>query len=170
VVTTERPGATMVNGGLSIAEQCIDRQVRTELFRGRQIELVTGRENAAPAALRAVLAGHDLRRWMFTDRRRSHRPNVHLAAHERLRPGIPQPQRDPRPFGRSGRNAAACGLFLDLRPDPRPPRLVFQLPAPAWPPGAEAAPGSPPLLRGAMVGQQPLTGSQRQPGRHVRQR
>ncbi len=32
----------MVNGGLSIAEQCVDRQARTELFRGRQIELVTG--------------------------------------------------------------------------------------------------------------------------------
>ncbi len=138
----------MANGGLSIAEQCIDRQARTEMFRGRQIELVTGRvllhalddhgqplcghdkaqltqtgqpwnagylphlprchnclsraadasvpgqpghdegpparpaqasgvdirtahgtglENAAAAALRAVLAGHDLRRWMFTD-------------------------------------------------------------------------------------------------------
>jgi hypothetical protein len=138
----------MVNGGLSIAEQYIDRQARTELFRGRQIELVTGRvvlhalddherplcghdkvqltrtglpwnagylphlprchtcrsratgaplpgrpgyeagppartaqasdvdirtahgsdrESAAAAALRAVLAGHDLRRWMFTD-------------------------------------------------------------------------------------------------------
>jgi len=138
----------MVNGGLSIAEQCVDRQARTELFRGRQIELVTGRvvlhalndhgqalcghdegqltqtgqpwddgylphlprcpscmaqiadaqaparpgcevgphgraaqasgvdirtahgtdrENTASAALRAVLAEHDLRRWMFTD-------------------------------------------------------------------------------------------------------
>jgi hypothetical protein len=28
---------------LSMAEQCIDRQVKTELFRGRQIELITGR-------------------------------------------------------------------------------------------------------------------------------
>jgi len=126
---------------LSIAEQRTDRQARTELFRGRQIELVTGRvllhalddhgrplcgrdqgqltpagrpwdagylphlprcqdctaqagdapvpgqpgraaqasgvdirtahdtdrENAASAALRAVLAEHDLRRWMLTD-------------------------------------------------------------------------------------------------------
>ncbi len=138
----------MVSGGLSIAEQCVDRQARTEVFRGRQIELVTGRvmlhalddhgqplcgydkgqltetgqpwnagylphlprcqsctariadapvpvrprcddgpparaaqasgvdirtahgtgrENAASAARRAVLAEHDLRRWMFTD-------------------------------------------------------------------------------------------------------
>jgi hypothetical protein len=149
----------MVDSHLSIAEQRIDRQARTELFRGRQIELVTGRvllhalddhgqslcghdrgqltpvgqpwdagylphlprcqscmaqvtdtpppgppahdsppghdsppahhdppgraaqaggvdirtahdtghENAASAALRAVLAEHDLRRWMFTD-------------------------------------------------------------------------------------------------------
>jgi len=136
-----------VNSRLSVAEQRIDRQARTELFRGRQIELVTGRvllhalddhgqplcghdqgpltpagrpwdagylphlprcqsctaqvtdapvpgqpghdgpagraaqasgvdirtahdtgrENTASAALRAVLAGHDLRRWMFTD-------------------------------------------------------------------------------------------------------
>jgi hypothetical protein len=137
----------MVNG-LSMAEQYIDLQARTEVFRGRQIELVTGRvvlhaldgdgrplcghgkgqltpagqpwhagylphiprcrtclsrvadapapgqpdhdsgpsaraaqasgvdiraahgtdgENAALAALLAVLAGHDLRRWMFTD-------------------------------------------------------------------------------------------------------
>ncbi|MDQ2816334.1 MAG: hypothetical protein M3Z75_31955 [Actinomycetota bacterium] len=134
--------------GLSIAEQYVDRQARTELFRGHQIELVTGRvvlhalddhgqplcghdkehlaeigqpwdatylphlprcrgctsrtsdaaasrqlgfldgpsagaaqasgvdirtangtgrENEAAAALRAVLSGHDLRRWMFTD-------------------------------------------------------------------------------------------------------
>jgi hypothetical protein len=125
----------MVNGGLSIAEQWVDQQARTEMFRGREIELVTGRvvlhaldehgqplcdhdkgqltptgrpwhagylphlprcdrcapvpgphdhaaqasgvdvrtahgsdhENAASAALRAVLATHDLRRWMFTD-------------------------------------------------------------------------------------------------------
>ncbi len=138
----------MVSGGLSIAEQCVDRQARTELFRGCQIELVTGRvvlhalndhgqplcghdkrqltetgqpwnagylphlprcqsctarvadapvparagdddgppgraapasavdirtahgtdrEHAAAAALRAVLAEHDLRRWMCTD-------------------------------------------------------------------------------------------------------
>jgi hypothetical protein len=138
----------MVTGGLSMAEQCIDLQARTELFRGSQIELVTGRvvlhalddhgqplcghdegqltqtgqpwsdgylphlprcqsctgqvtdapvpvrpgcddgpparaalasdvdvrtahgtdrENAGSAALRAVLAEHDLRRWMFTD-------------------------------------------------------------------------------------------------------
>ncbi len=137
----------MVNG-LSIAEQYVDLQARTEMFRGRQIELVTGQvvlhalddhgqplcghdigrltptghpwhagylphlprchgclsraagapapglpghdsgppgrvaqpsgadirtahgtegENAAAAALRAVLDGHDLRRWMFTD-------------------------------------------------------------------------------------------------------
>jgi hypothetical protein len=132
-----------VSGGLSIAEQYVDRQARTELFRGQQIEMVTGRvvlhaldehgqplcgigteeltelgqlwdagylphlsrcpscvarvadapvtahspaagaaqasgvdvrtahgterENAAAAALRAVLAEHDLRRWMFTD-------------------------------------------------------------------------------------------------------
>ncbi len=32
----------MMNG-LSIAEQYVDRQARTEMFRGRQIELVTGR-------------------------------------------------------------------------------------------------------------------------------
>ena len=138
----------MVISGLFIAEQCVDRQVRTELFRGRQIELVTGRvvlhavddhgqalcgidkgqltapgqawdagylphlprcqicaartddapvpaqagcddgplayagracgvdiraahgtdaEKGASAALRAVLARHDLTRWMFTD-------------------------------------------------------------------------------------------------------
>jgi hypothetical protein len=138
----------MVNGGLFVAEQCVDRQARTELFRGRRMEVVTGRvvlhalddhgqplcghekgqltatgqpwnagylphlprchgcmaraadasvpartghndgppaqgaqasgvdiraahgsdrENAACAALRAVLAEHDLRRWMFTD-------------------------------------------------------------------------------------------------------
>jgi hypothetical protein len=137
----------MVNG-LSIAEQYVDRQARTEMFRGRQIELVTARvvlhamddrgqplcghdmgqltqtgqpwhagylphlprcrgclsraaddpapdrpghdtgqdaraaqascvdirtahgtdeENAAAAALRVVLAEHDLRRWIFTD-------------------------------------------------------------------------------------------------------
>ena len=129
-----------MNGSLSIAEQCIDRQARADVFRGRQIELVTGRvllhalgnggrplcdcdreqltpagqpwdagylphlprcracallaagrdgpdhelpapasgvdirtvhgtagENAARDALRAVLAEHDLRRWMFTD-------------------------------------------------------------------------------------------------------
>jgi hypothetical protein len=31
------------SGGLSIAEQYVDRQARTELFRGRQMELVTGR-------------------------------------------------------------------------------------------------------------------------------
>lgn len=129
---------------LSIAEQCIDKRVKTELFRGREIELVTGRvllhaigpsghplcgydgnqlmptgqpwnadylphlprchrcaqhadtaassrpnpdtwrstaasgveirtahgtarEHAAKGALHAVLARHDLRRWMFTD-------------------------------------------------------------------------------------------------------
>jgi hypothetical protein len=137
----------MANSRLSTAERRIDRQARTELFGGRQIELVTGRvllhalddhgqplcghdqgqltpvgqpwdagylphlprcqsclaqvtdapvpgqsghagppghaahasgvdirtahdtagENAASAALRAVLAEHDLRRWMFTD-------------------------------------------------------------------------------------------------------
>jgi hypothetical protein len=138
----------MVAGGLSVAEQYVDRQARTELFRGRQIELITGRvvlhalddqgqplcpidkgqltetgqrwdagylphlprcqgclarvgevpgpvpprrdgglsagaapasavdirtahgtgrEDAAAAALRAVLADHDLRRWVFTD-------------------------------------------------------------------------------------------------------
>jgi hypothetical protein len=124
-----------VVNGLSIAEQCIDRKVKTELFRGHQIELVTGRvllhaldecgrplcgheeaelrptgqpwdagylphllrcpdctarvanapipgqetsvdirtahgtglEAAGATALRAVLAGHDLRRWLFTD-------------------------------------------------------------------------------------------------------
>jgi hypothetical protein len=33
----------MVNGRLSMAEQCIDRQARSELFRGRRFELVTGR-------------------------------------------------------------------------------------------------------------------------------
>ena len=33
----------MAASRLSIGEQCIDRQARTELFRGRQIELVTGR-------------------------------------------------------------------------------------------------------------------------------
>jgi hypothetical protein len=32
-----------VNNVLSIAEQYVDRQVRTELFRGRPLELVTGR-------------------------------------------------------------------------------------------------------------------------------
>ena len=138
----------MVSGGLSIAEQYVDRQARAEVFRGRQIELLTARvvlhalddhgrplcrldkrhlagtgqpwdagylphlprcqscaaqagdaplparpgcgadpparaalasavdvrtahgtdrEYAARAALRAVLAEHDLRRWMFTD-------------------------------------------------------------------------------------------------------
>jgi hypothetical protein len=132
----------MASSSLLIAEQCIDRQARTDLFRGRRIELVTGRvllhaidsagrplcgcehltptgqpwqasylphlprcrgcaqltdaavrghpgqdsdppapasgvdirtahgtaaENDAKAALREVLAGHDLRRWMFTD-------------------------------------------------------------------------------------------------------
>ena len=29
--------------GLSMAEECIDRQAKTEMFRGRQIELITGR-------------------------------------------------------------------------------------------------------------------------------
>ncbi len=33
----------MTGGGLLTAEQCIDRQVRPYLFRGRQIESVTGR-------------------------------------------------------------------------------------------------------------------------------
>src|SRR5260370_4257260 len=33
----------MVTGGLSMAEQRVDLQARTELFRGRQIALVTGR-------------------------------------------------------------------------------------------------------------------------------
>ena len=51
----------MVDGRLSIAEQCIDRQARTELFRGRQIEFATGR-----VVLHALddhgrpLCGHDL--------------------------------------------------------------------------------------------------------------
>jgi hypothetical protein len=138
----------MVTGGPSIAEQWVDLQAKTELFRGREIEQVTGRvvlhaldehgqplcghdkgqltatgqpwndrylphlprcqnctaqvigapelarpgrvdgpparaalasdvdirtahgtdrENAGSAALRALLAEHDLRRWMFTD-------------------------------------------------------------------------------------------------------
>jgi hypothetical protein len=129
----------MASGRLLIAEQCIDRQVTTHLFRGREVESVTGRvllhaidsaglplcrrggedltptrqpwqasylphlprcrgcaeaggdgpardcepapasgvdirtahetaaENDARAALREVLAEHDLRRWMFTD-------------------------------------------------------------------------------------------------------
>jgi hypothetical protein len=127
----------MGHGGLSIAEQCIDRQSRSEPMRGRQIEFATGRvvlhalddreqplcghdmdqltpigqpwdagylphlprcpncvaqvgddsppcpeqasgvdirtahgtnvERAASAALREILAEHDLRRWMFTD-------------------------------------------------------------------------------------------------------
>jgi hypothetical protein len=127
----------MTRGRLMFAEECADRQVRTELFRGREFELVTGRvilhaadagglvlcghdagsltpsgrpwdagylphlarcpacaaragdgppgparpadavdlrtahgtdrEQAAAAALRAVLATHDLRRWLFTD-------------------------------------------------------------------------------------------------------
>lgn len=35
--------AKMANGGLSIAEQRKDRQVRTELFPGRQVQMVTGR-------------------------------------------------------------------------------------------------------------------------------
>jgi hypothetical protein len=153
----------MVSSGLSIAEQYVDLQVRTELFRGRQIELVTGRvvlhavddhghplcglgkgqltgtgqpwnagylphlprcqsclaraadapgpvrpghddgpsvgaaqasavdirtahgterENAAAAALRAVLAEHDLRRWMFTDL---------VTIDERIRGGVSHP-------------------------------------------------------------------------------
>ena len=33
----------MALNGLSMAEECIDRQARTEVFRGRQIELITGR-------------------------------------------------------------------------------------------------------------------------------
>lgn len=33
----------MTINGLSMAEECIDRQVKTERFRGRQIELITGR-------------------------------------------------------------------------------------------------------------------------------
>ena len=134
-----------LTGKLTIAEQCIDRQVKAEVFEGRQIDVSTGRvllhaldadgralcghdrdllaatglawsagylphlprcagcrtaapagagaarqtghdppsgqasgvdirtahgtdtENAAASALRTVLAGHDLRRWMFTD-------------------------------------------------------------------------------------------------------
>ena len=153
----------MVNGGPSISEQYVDRQARTELFRGRQIEVVTGRvvlhalddhgqplcghdkgqltetgqpwdagylphlprcqsctvrvadapetvrprchdgppaaaaqasgvdirtahsagrENAGSAALRAVLAEHDLRRWMFTDL---------VAIDETIRGGVSHP-------------------------------------------------------------------------------
>ena len=33
----------MVNGGLFFAEQCVDRQAKTEVFRGRRMEVVTGR-------------------------------------------------------------------------------------------------------------------------------
>lgn len=33
----------VASGSLFIAEQCIDRQARTDLFRGRQVELATGR-------------------------------------------------------------------------------------------------------------------------------
>jgi hypothetical protein len=125
----------MASSSLRFAEQYVDRQERTDWFRGRQFEVVTGRvvlhavdtegqpqcgfdraqltpiaqpwtagylphlrrcrecaqvtggdsvaapasdvdirtargtagENAASEALRAVLAEHDLRRWMFTD-------------------------------------------------------------------------------------------------------
>jgi hypothetical protein len=145
-------GRSVAHGALSIAEQYVDRQSRTEVFRGRQIEVVTGRvvlhaldhrgqplcghdkdhmtdagrlwsasylphlprchdcasrapgdtapaaaaaaaaadlgtaagaepaisvdirsahgtssENEAAAALRTVLAAHDVRRWLFTD-------------------------------------------------------------------------------------------------------
>ena len=153
----------MVSSGLSIAEQYVDRQARTELFRGRPIELVTARvvlhavddhaqplcglgqgqltetgqpwdagylphlprcqsclarvaeapgavrtghedgpsagaaqttavdirtahntdrEKAAAAVLRAVLAEHDLRRWMFTDL---------VTIDERIRGGVSHP-------------------------------------------------------------------------------
>jgi hypothetical protein len=51
---------TMVNGRLSIAEQPIDQEVHTELFRGRQIELVTGRVLLHALDDRArALCGHD---------------------------------------------------------------------------------------------------------------
>jgi hypothetical protein len=38
-----RTDTTMASASLLIAEQCIDRQARPYLFRGRQIESVTGR-------------------------------------------------------------------------------------------------------------------------------
>ena len=101
------------------------------------------------------------------ERRRSHGPDVHvhLAAPERLRPGIPQSQRAPRPRCGSRRTAPACRLLLDLRPDPRQPRLVFRLPAPAWPPGPRRPPGRPPLLQRNVAGK-PLTERRPAPSRH----
>jgi hypothetical protein len=58
---------TTGRGGVSIAEEYVDRQARTELFRGRQVEVVTGR-----VVLHALdyqgqaLCGHDPRRLRGT--------------------------------------------------------------------------------------------------------
>jgi hypothetical protein len=42
-ITAKAISFTVVAVGLSMAEQCIDARTKTETFRGRQIELVTGR-------------------------------------------------------------------------------------------------------------------------------
>jgi hypothetical protein len=69
----------MVNG-LSIAEQYVDRQAKTEMFRGRQIELVTAR-----VVLHAVddrgqpLCGHDMGQLTQTGAGSTRTPGV-LAA------------------------------------------------------------------------------------------
>jgi hypothetical protein len=58
----------MVNS-LLMAEQCIDRQVKTELFRGRQIELITGRVLLHALDDRAQpLCGHDKAELRLTGR------------------------------------------------------------------------------------------------------
>jgi len=106
----------MVTGGLSMAEQWVDRQARTELFRGRQIELVTGR-----VVLHALddhgqpLCGHDEGQLTLTGQPWNEGYLPHLPRCQSCTAqvaGAPVPVRPGCEVGPPGRAAPASGVDI----------------------------------------------------------
>jgi hypothetical protein len=101
---------------LTVAEQCIDRHERTEVFEGHQISVATGRVllHALDAGERA-LCGHDRDQLTPIDRKWSADYLPHLARCVHCMRAEREGTEDERPESESGTVSAAPAAGVDIR-------------------------------------------------------